>query len=137
MSSPLSIPGMRPDTRSQFKKAIDANPKGTVINVCPFGCGDSDLDDHGYCKHLVGFTNAQLPEGDVKKVTDEGVVEVLEEQPNRAIATKAVGRKRLPLKPGDKLVRITQSSRVYRQDWGDEKPAEKPAEQTKKPAPAG
>lgn len=26
-------------------------------NHCPFGCEVSELDDHGYCDHLVGFTN--------------------------------------------------------------------------------
>lgn len=25
--------------------------------LCPFGCGEAQSDDHGYCKHLVGFTD--------------------------------------------------------------------------------
>lgn len=27
-------------------------------NYCPFGCRQSDLDEFGYCCHLVGFTGA-------------------------------------------------------------------------------
>lgn len=26
-------------------------------NHCPFGCMEGDLDSHGYCDHLIGFTN--------------------------------------------------------------------------------
>ena len=26
-------------------------------NHCPLGCMDAQLDEHGYCCHLVGFTN--------------------------------------------------------------------------------
>lgn len=26
-------------------------------NHCPFGCSRADLDDNGYCHHLLGFTN--------------------------------------------------------------------------------
>lgn len=26
-------------------------------NHCPFGCETEKLDEHGYCHHLVGFTN--------------------------------------------------------------------------------
>lgn len=29
----------------------------TVQNHCPFGCKTADLEDHGYCHHLLGFTN--------------------------------------------------------------------------------
>jgi hypothetical protein len=29
----------------------------TKENYCPFGCQDTDLDEYGYCHHLVGFTN--------------------------------------------------------------------------------
>lgn len=29
-----------------------------IVNHCPFGCRDEDLDGStGYCRHLVGFTN--------------------------------------------------------------------------------
>jgi hypothetical protein len=30
---------------------------GQVDNHCPFGCSMGDLDEYGYCGHLVGFTN--------------------------------------------------------------------------------
>jgi hypothetical protein len=42
---------------------------GVVVNRCPFGCADDQLDQHGYCHHLVGFT---VP-GD--KTRMEGMVE--------------------------------------------------------------
>lgn len=29
---------------------------GRVANLCPFGCKDHQLDDNGYCVHLIGFT---------------------------------------------------------------------------------
>lgn len=32
--------------------------KGQVVIFCPFGCvHGADLDEYGYCRHLVGFTN--------------------------------------------------------------------------------
>jgi hypothetical protein len=30
-----------------------------TVNFCPFKCEDEDLDESGYCRHLVGFTNGQ------------------------------------------------------------------------------
>ncbi len=38
-------------------KAERANILGEVQNHCPFGCTKGDLDEYGYCVHLVGFTN--------------------------------------------------------------------------------
>lgn len=38
---------------SEAKAALEK----TVANYCPFGCQGADLDDFGYCHHLVGFTN--------------------------------------------------------------------------------
>lgn len=42
-------------------EAIYADEKtqalGTVVNHCPMGCALEDLDEYGYCQHLLGFTN--------------------------------------------------------------------------------
>lgn len=29
--------------------------KGGPVNLCPFDCTEDELDDHGYCHHLIGF----------------------------------------------------------------------------------
>lgn len=39
----------------QGKAEVDV--KGQVVNRCPCGCQPEDLDEYGYCHHLVGFTN--------------------------------------------------------------------------------
>jgi hypothetical protein len=41
----------------QDLKAERANILGEVSNHCPFGCDKGELDEYGYCQHLVGFTN--------------------------------------------------------------------------------
>lgn len=28
-----------------------------AVNYCPFNCHESELEEHGYCCHLIGFTN--------------------------------------------------------------------------------
>lgn len=33
-----------------------ANPGNPVKNLCPFGCADTQLNEHGYCHHLIGWT---------------------------------------------------------------------------------
>lgn len=33
------------------------NEKPLVENHCPCGCDLDDLDEHGYCRHLIGFSN--------------------------------------------------------------------------------
>lgn len=43
------------DMRSDLIKA-KAVAGGLVVNACPFGCEEHELDAEGYCKHLVGFT---------------------------------------------------------------------------------
>lgn len=104
---------------------------GTVVNHCPMGCALEDLDEYGYCPHLVGFTN------DGKVV--ETVQPVMKKDPDSKemvpTGDKHVSgsRKRGHLdsvKPGDKLVNPESpqldkgvvhmkkewvSSRVYRQ----------------------
>lgn len=131
MAGPMVALESRRDTRSQYAKAVSSNPKGTAINVCPFGCSDGELDVHGYCKHLIGFVNTRLPEGRVEKTNGEPV-EVLVPAPAGDVREKVVGKDRDTLRVGDYLVRITQSCRVYRQATQQDKKDDK-----QKSAPLG
>ena len=79
---------------------------GEKVNFCPFGCRDEDLDDHGYCDHLVGFT------------TDGKMLEPMSVGP---YGYKVVdGKHPEPVLSTDKLERITTSYRVYRDTPKDE-----------------
>lgn len=124
MAGPMVALESRRDTRSAYAKAVATNPKGTAINVCPFGCTDADLDVHGYCKHLIGFCNTRLPEGRVEKTNGEQI-EVLVPAPKGDIREKVVGPERDALRVGDILVRITQTCRVYRQATQQDKKDDK------------
>lgn len=79
---------------------------GEKLNFCPFDCPEEELDENGYCRHLVGFTN----DGDVM----EPMVEVRGTGPDPAVRRVVQGAKKEPVRKTDKLVRITVSSRVYR-----------------------
>ncbi len=93
---------------------------GVRINACPYGCNLKDLDDHGYCRHLIGFT---LP-GDetryepmVRADRRRRVKVEMVEDPSEGLDED--GRPMLmpkyPLvKETDKLVRATVCARVYR-----------------------
>lgn len=82
---------------------------GEKVNFCPFGCGTHDLDEQGYCRHLVGFT------------TDGKSMEPLAEVDRfgNPVATpgagtrKVLGTRTTPVPQGAKLERITVSYRVY------------------------
>ena len=43
---------------------------GGKVSYCPFGCKSEsdDLDDHGYCRHLVGFTNGDGPGAKIETI---------------------------------------------------------------------
>lgn len=43
------------DQRSALLRAI-SKARGRVVNACPYGCQDEELDQSGYCHHLIGFT---------------------------------------------------------------------------------
>jgi|SRR6516162_5469576 hypothetical protein len=42
---------------TRLQRALAACKNGEKPNACPFGCPDDQLDEHGYCRHLIGFTN--------------------------------------------------------------------------------
>lgn len=78
------------------RRAVGSNQ---VVNKCPFGCKDHQIDHHGYCYHLVGIT-------DNKKT--------LEPMELKGGFRQVNGKKRQRIKDGDRLVRITNNWRVYR-----------------------
>jgi hypothetical protein len=49
-------PQQRRANLSELMAAQMRASKGEKVNFCMFGCDDSDLDDNGYCRHVVGFT---------------------------------------------------------------------------------
>ena len=55
VGGPPGVPA--PAVATDLAMVANQPPKPRVDNKCPFGCTLEDLDDHGYCKHLVGFTN--------------------------------------------------------------------------------
>jgi hypothetical protein len=79
------------------------------LNLCPCGCPDTALNEHGYCEHLVGFTNdgrsyepREFPAKDPKTPLESAILERVD------------GSKPLPVLPDDILVQITTTARVYR-----------------------
>lgn len=42
------------------KAAARREALGEVMNHCPFGCKSEQLDEFGYCDHLVGFVSPKL-----------------------------------------------------------------------------
>jgi len=79
------------------------NSRGEKINFCPHGCPDDDLDENGYCRHLVGFTNEPRLGGTYEPmvVNDKGRRVVMGQSPQK-------------IQKGDQFVQITVSYRVYR-----------------------
>lgn len=121
----------KPDPRSEYERFLEqAQGDRKAVLACPFGCGEGDQDDFGHCDHLIGFTNAKLPDGAVKDPPADAKVETLDLKRDRTNRRTMCGTAE-PLKAGDRLVRVNGTSRrVYR-----DKPA---ITQTKKTdAPVG
>jgi hypothetical protein len=59
------------DLKEEVRKNI-----GAVKNHCPFGCPDSEMDEHGYCKHLVGFTNGSKVGDPLEVITVNPITEM-------------------------------------------------------------
>lgn len=83
---------------------------GEKVNACPFGCEAEDLDEMGYCDHLVGFTNSTEKECKAGKGEMEPMGK--DSQGRR----KVFGTEKLPVKKNDVLIQITTSFRVYREE---------------------
>jgi hypothetical protein len=103
---------VKKDQRSPLMRAQAMAPTGGVVNFCPFGCTDEELDQHGYCKHLIGFTND-------KKTYEPMIWDGVRQ--SRIVRVKMVQDKDgkpipqlEPCQKGDKFVQVSVSSRVYR-----------------------
>ena len=97
------------DPRSELMRAQAGALSGEKVNFCPFGCSDDELDDHGYCRHLVGFTSA---DHDGCKMMEKRIVDPALLTPG---CRERVGPEREAVQKRDKLVQITSSYRVYRE----------------------
>lgn len=98
------------DKRSPLMKAQSRVGDGEKVNACPFGCEPESLDEMGYCKHLVGFTN------DTEKEVRAGKARMEPMGVDHLGRRKVFGDKTEPVVKGDVLVQITCSSRVYRKE---------------------
>lgn len=101
MADPRQVgPQLRKTNHSPLMQALTRKSDGEVANFCPFGCEDHDLDDRGWCGHLVGFYDRGATyEPRVRRAGDKRVI--------------VSGKKRMPMEKGFKLVRITTCARVY------------------------
>lgn len=110
----------RKDTRSPLLCAQAKAGTGDKVNFCPFGCEDKHLDEHGYCKHLVGFTNDGKAYEPMKRnavgrrVVQVPTKEVGMEQDDDGVMQKVFAPVLPPVQKTDVLVPISVSSRVYR-----------------------
>lgn len=109
--------------------------------ICPFHCDEHEMDEHGYCRHLVGFTNAtdrEIQEGKglmepMKRRRGRYVVQVpreryrtdeVEEEEERdaegnlhtiEVPVWEEGPPQLePILATDQVIRLTATARVYR-----------------------
>lgn len=99
---------------SRLMQRLARAGKGEVVNLCPFGCQDHELDAQGYCDHLVGFT-IPLP-GSAGEDTKHFEPMKLRKGPMGKVTGRFTdGSDIKPVLPGDKLERITICSRVYRE----------------------
>lgn len=102
---------------AENEQTLNRNRYVDQRNHCPFDCGDGQLNENGYCCHLVGFTN----DGKVleKVIYDPGRVRVSGKDRERVQKTDQLVN---PLKTvaDEQTGRVTKfnewvSSRVYRQ----------------------
>lgn len=125
MADPRVIgPQQRKANLSPLMEAKGRASAGEKLNFCPHGCTDEDLDDHGYCRHLVGFTlpgNDKLYEPMVERlgqrkvqVSRPIVKEPGVDKEDQQASWKWGKPQYQEVKKTDKLVRITVCSRVYR-----------------------
>lgn len=95
------------DKRSKLLRSKEAYA-GHIVNACPFGCADEELDAEEFCRHVVGFT---CPD-------DDTLYQPLQWRPTpKGVPPRyrfVDGTQKLPVQPADRLVPISTCSRVYR-----------------------
>lgn len=118
---PLLLKGARPKQAnlSELMRRKAQALAGRVVNMCPHGCEDHELDDHGYCRHLIGFTKPGNPK------VFEYFAPALEGDPRKLRTVNGADVR--PVKKTDQLVRITDCFRVYRDVDAELEEATRPA----------
>lgn len=130
MADPRDFPvGKRRANLSPLMKAKAEATTGEKVNFCPFGCTTAQIDDHGYCRHLVGFTNdgkhyePMVRGKDGRRVirvrmapTGETIEDTSYEDDGSPITNviQVMAPQLEPVQRSDKLVQATVSARVYR-----------------------
>jgi len=134
------VPAVNPvrqrEVMSPLMRAKAASLDGQAVNFCPFGCTAEKLDEHGYCNHLIGFSNDKVTYEPmvrhrangrrVVQVRTKPVGQEYDDLGNVHAVVKPVNEECLPT---DKFVQITTSWRVYRKlpnDREDAGPAPPP-----------
>ena len=122
-SMPIHEPGagLRPKTLWEAMRRLIL--RGHKVNLCPFGCQEEHLDEHGYCRHLVGFTNNGQTYEPMRRDPNTGRRSVQVKRSRRACGVDDEGNEQfeegplelLPIKPTDKVIQITTTARVYRE----------------------
>jgi hypothetical protein len=110
---------MKKEHLSPLMRAKAKAKDGAKVCACPFGCGVKESDDHGYCRHLVGFTKDQKFYEPIVRVRGgrRQTVVKMKADPNETIGEdgEPVMVPDLPrCKPGDKFMLVTCDWRVYR-----------------------
>jgi hypothetical protein len=110
MADPRSTnPQQRRANLSPLMHRLTTRATGEVVNFCPFGCADDQLDENGYCGHLVGFYNGgQTFEPRVPQKVSAGNGKL---RTTGRIITD--GTRRQPMQKGFLLVKGTTTARVY------------------------
>lgn len=134
--------GQQADLRSDLMKAKGLSQDPGKVAFCPFGCNGRQMDDNGYCRHLVGFTfdspekakkGLATMEPMVRGYRGSRIVQVpMKVDPDAGGGVDFQGRSLMvPDLPAvlktDVLVQITTSYRVYRDVDATEKPKSKTA----------
>ncbi len=92
-------PNKRGANLSKLKAAQIKAPDKQRVNACPYGCKGEDLDENGYCHHIVGWSNDKKTMFPFLAPDHRG---------RRAVSGQAV-----PIPKGAKCMRETVSYRVY------------------------
>jgi hypothetical protein len=102
------------DHLSPLMRAKANSLQGEIVNACPFGCEDEELDRFGYCRHLVGFTDKVGPKDKALPAATYEPRIVLDDAHEDDERQMVNGRDPQPVRKDDVLMRITSSYRVYR-----------------------
>jgi hypothetical protein len=104
-----------PDKReSQLSPLMQWKNAGGVPNLCPYGCPDEDLNEHGYCYHLIGFANCDQMGGKPKVGARVERMTVVKGK-NQDYVQVHVPFKKVQVGPG-KIKRVYDYDRIQKSD---------------------